>query len=590
MNETQDKVTRLWELYEKGLQYQKNTGMKENYNECSRFFDGDQWPQATERTKNLPRPVLNITKFIANNKKSNILSSSMKIIYRPSEAFDEEGLEAATEGAEKFTQFAEFTRKDLRQADLDDKAMSDGVKKGPYIYHYFWDSEKYGKRSKYIGGINGEIIDPLNIFFANPRQKDEQKQKWIMISSRESLESIKELAKKNKIPAQDILSIFGDDDTEKNYEEVKQDNEEMVTVLTRYFRINDEVYYEKAVKQTIIQNPTSLTPNYKKVVIKENVEEDNEDTNPDVPEEGEERFVITLYPVIVGNYEEKEKSIFGMGEIEQIKANQKAMNFNYAMMLLSTQNTAWPKIIAKANALKGKIITNTPGEVITDYSNGAGDGIKYMLPPSYSPMPLTLAEKIMDTTRMVTGATEVSSGEVLGSNMSGSAIAALQTQAKVPVEMIQRRFWRVHEKIAKVWEQFFKTYYITDRNYILQDEDGQDNIKEFNAEKYQNVEFATTVDVGAGSMYSEVASIATIESLKADGDIDTDQYIELYPETLMPFKAQLKRMRAKQKLPPEIEDIIISNPMLMQQVMQMVQQSQMQSNIPGQQNSPVIPM
>ena len=41
---------------------------------------------------------------------------------------------------------------------------------------------------------------------------------------------------------------------------------------------------------------------------------------------------------------------------------------------------------------------------------------------------------MIEITRTVTGATEVASGEVLGKNMSGSAIVALQTQAKVPIE------------------------------------------------------------------------------------------------------------------------------------------------------------
>ena len=53
-----------------------------------------------------------------------------------------------------------------------------------------------GLDSSYIGGVRGQIIDPLDILFANPQQKDEQKQEWIAIRSREEVEFIKQIADK----------------------------------------------------------------------------------------------------------------------------------------------------------------------------------------------------------------------------------------------------------------------------------------------------------------------------------------------------------------------------------------------------------
>ena len=41
-----------------------------------------------------------------------------------------------------------------------------------------------------------EIIDALNIFFANPTELDEQKQEWILIASRENVKSVQEKADK----------------------------------------------------------------------------------------------------------------------------------------------------------------------------------------------------------------------------------------------------------------------------------------------------------------------------------------------------------------------------------------------------------
>jgi len=58
------------------------------------------------------------------------------------------------------------------------------------------------------------------------------------------------------------------------------------------------------------------------------------------------------------------------------------------MMLLSVQQTAWPKIIAKVGALT-QTVTNEPGEILTDHFIN-GEGIKYMQPPNFSSMPITL--------------------------------------------------------------------------------------------------------------------------------------------------------------------------------------------------------
>lgn len=581
MSEREEKAKKFWNDWQKGLEYQKKLNLKETCEQCVDFYEGKQWPQATERTKNMPRPVENMIEFIVNNKKSNILSSKISVVYKPL-IYNQEESQIATEGASSFTNFAKHISKEIKQEDLDNEAILDGLIKGPYIYHYFWDKEKKTGMAKFAGGLNGQMIDCLSVVFANPKQKDEQKQKWIIIQSRENVQTLKEIAKKNGITKPEIELITADDDSEKNYNAEEQDGEEYATVLTRYFRKNGEVYYTKSTKNMIIQPETALTPDASKVDLKLDEEnktnEDNEQVDIDKPEQNQ--FKITLYPIVVGAYKDRAKSIYGRGEVEPLIPTQKSINFNYAMMQMAGQNMGFPKVKVRPNALQGKQITNTPGEIITDYSPGF-DGITYMNPPTFSNTPLTVSDKMIETTRTFTGATEVSNGEVLGKNMSGSAIVALQTQAKVPIEDMQKRFWRVHEKIARIWEQFFKAYYRFDVPYVVESDNGQD-VNTFNGSMYQNMDFETTVDVGPGSAYSESLSINLLESALQRGDITFDDYIDLYPETAMPFKAKLKEIRKKQLLPPEISQKIAQNPQILQYVMQIIGQAETQA--PTQQN------
>ena len=354
----------------------------------------------------------------------------------------------------------------------------------------------------------------------------------------------------------------------------EQENEEYATVLTRYFRKNGEVYYIKSTRDMIVQPETPLTPNANDIQLEldeeGNTNEDNEMV--DIDEPAIEPVKMTLYPIVVESYDSREKSIYGIGEVEQIIPSQKAINFNYAMMQMAGQNMGFPKVLIRPRALQGKKITNKPGEVITDYSPNL-DGIRYLNPPNFSSMPLTVSDKLIEVIRIVTGSTEVVSGEVLGKNMSGSAIVALQTQSKVPIEDMQKAFWRAHEKIARIWEQFFKTYYRFDTQYVIEN-DNQQELNIFNGSVYENVEFETTIDVGPGSAYSESLSINLLESALQRGDITFDDYIDLYPDSAMPFKAQLKEIRKTKLLPPEISQKIMANPQLLQVVMQIVTQSE----------------
>lgn len=564
---------KIWSDWENGLQYQKKLNLKETCEQCVNFFEGRQWPKATERTKNLPRPVINIVKFIINGKKANILSSKISMIYKPLIYNEQEG-SIATKGASSFTNFAKHINKEIKQEDLDNQAIADGLKKGTYIYHYFWDREKKTGMSKFDGGLNGQVIDCLSVVFANPKQKDEQKQKWIIIQSRENVKTLKSIAEKSGLSSIEIELIKSDEDSEKNYDGEEQEGEEYATVLTRYFRKNGEVYYTKSTKDIIVQEETSLTPDARKVELQtdeeNNTNEDEEQVDIDKPEQI--AFKMSLYPIVVDSYEEREKSIYGIGEAEQLIAVQKAINFNYAMMQMASQNMGFPKVVMRPSALRGKQITNMPGEVLTDYTPGF-DGLKYLNPPAFSSTPMMISDKLLEITRTVTGATEVANGEVLGSNMSGSAIVALQTQAKVPIEDMQRRFWRTHEKIAKIWEQFFKAYYRFNVPYMIESNDGQQT-DVFNGSDYQNVDFETTIDVGPGSAYSESLSINLLESALQRGDITFDDYIELYPESAMPFKQQLKDIRKKVMLPPEISQKIMGNPQILQYVMQIIQQAE----------------
>ena len=563
MMNSSEMANKIWNEYQQGINYFRKKGLDEEWKQCENFYEGNQWPKATTRTKAMPRPVINVCSLIADSKKAGILSGNLKMVFQPAEMYGEY-FEKAEQGADLFTRFAEYVSKELKQTKLDDEAQSYATQLGSYIYHYFWDSTiSGGMQTPYVGGMRAEMIHPKNCIVNNPMEQDIQKQKYVIIASSEPLDSVRKLAKKNKIPTWDLIGKDTDIDNTEDLEIA------MCTVLTKYYRENGKVVWVKATKNSLITNPTYWQPDSGKVKFDEKDEE--EIAEPDKASDNiDGYFRKQLYPIVFRQHKRRKDCIYGIGEIIQSIPNNKAINFSLGMMLLSVQQTAWPKLIQKVGALASQQITNEPGEIITDTTKGQGWGVRYLDAPGFNSQALLLTDKILDLTRSTTGATEVVTGEVLGANMAASAIIALQNQAKKPIEMYQKGFYSAYEDIGKIYEQFFKYYYNDGRMFSYNDEDNNLYVAQMYGSDYQNIDYSLEIEIGQAGTYSDSLAISLLDNLRTTQAIDDDDYIELYPDNIMTFKPKLKRIRQR-----KLEELQ-QQQMLAQQAALMGQQPQVQ--------------
>lgn len=535
-------VTAVWEQYRLGVEYQKRLGLWRDLPVFVDFYEGRQWPAPTKRTKNLPRPVVNITKMICRNKKSAILSAPVRLIYRAADDVDREI------NVEKFNRFGAYIQRELGQEELDKRAIHMATIKGSYFYHYYWDAEARGKDGIRAGALRGEIIDPLAIFFADPTECDEQKQEWIIIATREHVESVR--AKADADVDRELIAADKPDEGERDKE---QEGEKLCTVLTRYFRKDGEVWFEKATKAVTVNAPRPLSPDIE-AARRELKLEDDGSVKPDAPNnalpdstEGDEltpkKARAVLYPIVAGSYEPREKSIYGLGEVEGIIPNQKLINFILGMMALAVQEQAWGKYIVHPLALQGQQITNEPGQVLIDHSQ-TGNGIKRMTEQAIHSMPLELIDTISNLTRVVTGSSEVMTGETLGASMSGAAIAQLQAQAQQPIEELRDAFYITCAKRGKVLAQFFKLYYV-DTAFVYEEEQeavgGKNAIVSdvFNSAEFADIDFEVTVEATAGTKSNTAADINILESLLSGGHISLRTFINAYPEDAISNRSEI---------------------------------------------------
>ncbi|WP_339259586.1 hypothetical protein MKZ12_07270 [Paenibacillus sp. FSL R5-0713] len=526
---TLDKLAgEMQKQYQDGLSYKRRMGFLDKWPEYERFKAGDQWPAATQRTKHLPRPVFNVIKMIETHKVATVMSEQIKMVYSAQEIVEDNQMDVDV--GELFSRYSEATWERIKQDELNEEALDIAANTGTCVLHYYWDNNvKGGKAYPWVGEMEGEVLDPINVFFGNPQQRNVQKQNYIIISSRELVSSVKDYAKNNGVSNAMLGQIKPDKETtDQGYDmaKVELNDTSKVTVLTKYWKEDGKIMFAKTTCGITLKKPT--------------------DTG------------LSRYPIAVMQWERRKKSIFGIGDTEGLIPNQKAVNMLVAMQILSVQLTGWPKMVIRPGSVDQSKITNAPGEIIQDNSApGTGDGVKYLNPGAISSSAANLVEAILSYTRQMTGADEAATGSAPSAQLNATAIMLLQKAAAIPIESIKRRFYRLIEDVGRIWEDFFKVKYNLPRQVKLKDDDGEEYAQMFNGSQFQDTDLNLKIDVGPSSTYSESLVLSSLNDALNRGNITYEEFLMFAPRNVVPFRDRLmKRMEEKKGIVGQIEQFV----------------------------------
>lgn len=540
--------------------YKNKMGFNTKWPEFVNFKEGIQWTESAKaKWKNFTFITINQCNFIIKNRKSNILSRSLKVVFEPEEVPEgqEELEQELSEKAKDFTALAANTWEDVMQDQLNNDVVEDALTIGTGLVHYYFDDSYKGTGKKVVvGKLCGHTIDATDIALGNPLLKPYEldKQPFIIVKTYEDTEQVKAYAKQN---GENYMMITSDVDTDEEYDSGKNDVErsDKTVCYTMYYKQDGEMHWTKVTGGATVQKPKRLSPsNYK----------------------------ITMYPISMLILEERKKCTYGRSALEDAISVQKAINFLYSMIAYGIQQASWPKIIAKAGALL-QSITNVPGEIITDHDKtGAGDPIKYMQIPSFSGQPQNLIDNLTAALRQTTGSDQTISGEAIGANMAAAAVLALQNQAKKPNDYAEKQLYAFNKRVGKIWEQMFKAYYILPRPIIMEDRKGRKTSKEITPSDYADIKFGMTVDVGPGGDFNESIQLTVIENMYNKGDLTKYEYVKYAPNNLVPqdmkldFEEQAEEMeQAKQMggvpdimsgLTPDEQAYLQQNPQILQEM------------------------
>ncbi len=392
--------------------------------------------------------------------------------------------------------------------------------------HFYWDEDAIGRDAICKGAVRCERLTCLQVRVANEHEKNIQEQQWVIIATRERVKRVREACKDQSVRTE-IQPDFADFDSD-----LADNGESYCTVLTRYFRIDGEVYFEKAVRGAMLCSPTPLNPNL--YPIKEEpwrVMDGEHAKSPDMDVDGRntssDRNKFCFYPIEILVLNEQDNYYLGVSDCEDMIAGQNAINAMYSLAVLNGIDIQ-TKYVVKADALENQTITNEIGEVLVDHSRGSGQGISILTgQPQMTNQMLQLPLSLVETVRKLKSAADVTMGDV-SKEYSATAISLLQTAAEKPTEDLTARKEEFVAACGRVLLMFLKFYYedtrymfrlhakdrkeISDRFAIPFDKVPTRSEGVFNGADYVDDIFDVTVSVGKGGKVTQATTFAFLQT------------------------------------------------------------------------------
>ncbi|MBR5272404.1 MAG: hypothetical protein IKU25_03295 [Clostridia bacterium] len=468
---------RVWREYEKGVAYNNSLNLYEQVKKNENFYIGRQWEGLC--APDLAKPVINVLRRVVSYFISMIVSDDVGATLTPFDQYNEKGAKILERELEKILEQSDI--KSLARSALRDSAVDgDGA-----IYFYFDPKGKNPDGS--TGRVRGEVIAAYDVHYANPYLNDVQAQPYIIVSSRRQLGEVKHMAHTG------VRERIRPDHDSNRYNIGKKEDD-MVTVLTKFWREGELIYCSKSTRDVLLQPPICTG--------------------------------LSRYPVAVMPWESVKNSCRGVSALGAMIPNQIAINQLFAMAIHHVKSQAFPKIIFDATKIKAW--SNKVGQAIGTQGNPNDAVAGSFKAQDMSDQVLTLIDKLTQSTLEFMGASDAALGNVRPDNTS--AIIATQKASSMPLEIQRLNFYRFTEDCLRIICDIVTTSYGFRRV--------GDEYFDFSRMSESSVELK--VDVGAATYWSELMQMQTLDNLFSQGIItDAVTYLEQVPDRYVRGKAKL---------------------------------------------------
>ena len=508
-------ATDIWQLYEKGRNYHRRTGIYTDTDRNYRMYNGNQWEHANlggiEPTQqNFIKPIVKY--------KVSVIHDNLYAINYSSLNFENQEFRAE---AERYCKLLNsYAARIWEQDKMDFKGRhltKDAAINDEGILYVDFDREK-------MRPVN-EIIKKSDIYYGNENDDDIQNQPYILIRKRMAVSNAVKLALSKGMSEDKVELIVGDNDNyEESGEAAKDELDNMVTVIYKLYKKDGTVYFSASTRQ---------------VIIIENVD-----------------LGISLYPVAHFVWEEKEGSARGEGEVRCLIPNQIEVNRTLMRRVLTAKKQAYPYKVVDIQKIKNPDALDTVGGTL-QVNNQIVDDVRKIVttipPAQMSPDVVQLQQELINVTRELAGAGDTATGQVDPEAASGRAILAVQQASQAPMTEQKESYKNTLEDTAKIWIEYLTAY--SEDGLKLEEEftdpnTGKESVRIVIIPKVamKNLQATVKIDVTPKSVYDRFAQERTIENLLLNGLLSAQRlpelkaYVEALDDDSVAPKMKLKKI------------------------------------------------
>ena len=478
------KETTIWNLYEKGRNYHRMTGIYTDTDRNYRFYNGNQWEGAKlgdvePVQKNFIKPIVKY--------KCSVIHDNLYAINYSSQNYENREFRKQ---AERYCDMLNgYASKIWERDKLDFKGRritKDAAINDEGILYINFDREK-------MTPVN-EIVKKNDIYYGNENDDDIQNQPYILIRKRLPVLNAIDLALAEGMSEDKSDLIIGDNDTfEESGDDAKLEVDDMVTIVYKMYKQDGTVHYSIATRWVDIATDV--------------------DTG------------LSLYPIAHFNWEEKEGSARGEGEVRYLIPNQIEVNRTEVRRVLTVKYQAYPQKVVDVSKISNPQALNAVGGTIRTNGQPVDDVHKIVgtIPPAQmSPDVKQLQEDLIQVTRDLAGAGDTATGQVNPESASGRAILAVQQASQAPMTEQKETYKNFIEDIARIWLEYLIVY---SENGVNMEETvsdpmtGEEVVQVVNVPQtaLQQLQATVKIDVTPKGVYDKFAQEQTIENLLING-------------------------------------------------------------------------
>ena len=518
------KETPIWTLYEKGRNYHRQTGIYVDTDRNYRMYNGNQWGGAKlgdvePVQKNFIKPIVKY--------KCSVIHDNLYAIHYSSQNYENREFR---EEAERYCDMLNRYAANIWEKDKMDfkgrRITKDAAINDEGILYVNFDQEA-------MHPVN-EIVKKNDVYYGNENDDDIQSQPYILLRKRMPVVNAIELALAEGMSQDKTAYIIGDNDTfEESGEAAKLELDNMVTVVYKMYKKDGTVHYAISTRWCEIVKDT--------------------DTG------------LSLYPVAHFNWEEKEGSARGEGEVRYLIPNQIEVNKTEMRRVLTVKQQAYPIKVADRTKISNPAALSSVGSTVWTNGQPVEDVRKIVgiIPPAQmSPDVKQLQEDLINVTRELAGAGDIATGQVNPESASGRAILAVQQASQAPMTEQKETYKNFIEDIARIWLEYLIVYSVDGVNMeeeITDPNTGEETVQIVNVPQsaLEQLQATVKIDVTPKSVYDKFAQEQTLENLLLNG--------MLHPQRLGEFEAYVEAL----------DDDSVAPKMKLQAIIERIKQEQM---------------